>query len=102
MKGEMSIRQAAKVLGVSHTLLVLWKQGKRNLTTELEARYHQLVTTVTMNGYNKAGYTPLLATPESRRDHLRGAVAQLGEHLLCKQGVRGSSPLSSTSYLGQS
>ena len=26
----------------------------------------------------------------------RGAVAQLGEHLLCMQGVRGSSPLSST------
>jgi hypothetical protein len=29
---------------------------------------------------------------------LRGAVAQLGEHLLCKQGVGGSSPLSSTSF----
>ena len=26
-----------------------------------------------------------------------GAVAQSGEHLLCKQGVRGSNPLSSTS-----
>src|SRR5579863_5895896 len=25
-----------------------------------------------------------------------GRVAQLGEHLLCKQGVRGSSPLTST------
>ena len=25
-----------------------------------------------------------------------GAVAQLGEHLLCTEGVRGSSPLSST------
>ena len=27
---------------------------------------------------------------------MRGAVAQLGEHLLCKQGVSGSIPLSST------
>ena len=27
---------------------------------------------------------------------LDGAVAQLGEHLLCKQGVSGSIPLSST------
>ena len=27
----------------------------------------------------------------------RGAVAQLGEHLLCKQGVVGSIPISSTS-----
>ena len=26
----------------------------------------------------------------------RGAVAQLGEHLLCKQGVVGSIPISST------
>ena len=25
-----------------------------------------------------------------------GRVAQLGEHLLCKQGVRGSNPLTST------
>ena len=30
----------------------------------------------------------------------RGAVAQLGEHLLCKQGVVGSIPISSTSYEG--
>jgi hypothetical protein len=28
----------------------------------------------------------------------RGAVAQLGEHLLCKQGVVGSIPISSTSF----
>ena len=30
----------------------------------------------------------------------RGGVAQLGEHLLCKQGVVGSIPSSSTSTLG--
>ena len=28
----------------------------------------------------------------------RGAVAQLGEHLLCKQGVVGSNPSSSTIF----
>ena len=28
-----------------------------------------------------------------------GAVAQLGEHLLCKQGVNGSIPFSSTKFL---
>ena len=27
---------------------------------------------------------------------MRGAVAQLGEHLVCNQGVGGSIPLSST------
>ena len=39
------------------------------------------------------------ARPVSRRCHrrtLHGAVAQLGEHLLCKQGVTGSIPVSST------
>jgi hypothetical protein len=29
---------------------------------------------------------------------LYGRVAQLGEHLLCKQGVRGSNPLTSTNH----
>jgi hypothetical protein len=31
------------------------------------------------------------------RSRSLGAVAQLGEHLLCKQGVTGSIPVSSTS-----
>ena len=30
---------------------------------------------------------------------LRGGLAQLVEHLLCKQGVNGSSPLSSTEWI---
>jgi hypothetical protein len=29
----------------------------------------------------------------------RGRVAQLGEHLLCKQGVAGSNPVTSTNLL---
>ena len=29
---------------------------------------------------------------------VHGAVAQLGEHLLCKQGVTGSIPVGSTSF----
>ena len=33
-------------------------------------------------------------------DRAGGAVAQLGEHLLCKQGVSGSIPLSSTKSIG--
>ena len=48
----MSLRQIAKELGVSHTLLVLWLQGKRNLAPNLEARYHQLVTSGYTHGYN--------------------------------------------------
>jgi hypothetical protein len=30
-----------------------------------------------------------------------GGLAQLGEHLLCKQGVNGSIPLASTNYRKQ-
>ena len=37
-----------------------------------------------------------------KRDHLsQGGVAQLGEHLLCKQGVMGSSPIISTKVVGR-
>ena len=35
-------------------------------------------------------------TPVSDETLIYGGVAQLGEHLPCKQGVRGSNPLIST------
>ena len=54
----MSLRQMAKVLGVSHTLLVLWKQGKRKLSPELESRYRILVTN---GGYKQQDLTPSTA-----------------------------------------
>ena len=39
--------------------------------------------------------------PETRlgRESPQGAIAQLGEHLLCKQGVVGSIPTGSTSFV---
>jgi hypothetical protein len=40
-----------------------------------------------------------LATLKSALKDFRGGLAQLGEHLLCKQGVNGSIPLSSTIIL---
>ena len=48
----MSLRQIAKELGVSHTLLVLWRQGKRTLKPELEDRFDYLMA---RGGY-KSGY----------------------------------------------
>ena len=36
---------------------------------------------------------------ESTAEALRGGIAQLGEHLLCKQGVNGSIPFISTKGL---
>ena len=35
------------------------------------------------------------------RTHANGGVAQLGEHLLCKQGVIGSIPIISTSRVSE-
>ena len=73
---QMSLRKIAKELGVSHTLLSLWRQGKRTLSEELEIRYWKLVTgkeLVTRERLNtgahgtkpapKAGALPLRYTP---------------------------------------
>ena len=48
-----------------------------------------------------AGAHKTLSDAAMRRlSSLNGGLAQLGEHLLCKQGVVGSIPSSSTTSLG--
>jgi hypothetical protein len=42
------------------------------------------------------GVAGWIKVPAATLIETRGAVAQLGEHLLCKQGVVGSIPISST------
>ena len=71
---QMSLRKIAKELGVSHTLLVLWRQGKRRLSPELEARFHELVTKNVAAGYksgdklrNEVGITLPVQQPLLRR-----------------------------------
>jgi hypothetical protein len=49
-----------------------------------------------------AGQTALLDLRSLISDLWHGGVAQLGEHLLCKQGVVGSSPITSTSLTSTS
>ena len=51
---EMSLRQIAKILGVSHTLLSLMKNGKREWRPDLKERYEQLVTSLPESGYTEA------------------------------------------------
>ena len=41
---EPSLRQIARGLGVSHSLLSLWRQGKRSIKPDLEQRYWAFVT----------------------------------------------------------
>ena len=40
---QMSLRRIAKELGVSHSLLVRWRQGKRSLKPDLERRYWEII-----------------------------------------------------------
>ena len=42
--------------------------------------------------------TPYIQRANGRKPGHRGGVAQLGEHLLCKQGVIGSNPFISTNF----
>ncbi len=72
----LALRQIAKKLGVSHSLLVLWRQGKRTLSRELQERYH----TIAASGYNQSGYNN--RSPEAfTRSLPRGPVAQSGQSI---------------------
>jgi hypothetical protein len=44
-------------------------------------------------------HKPLINAASRRLSNFNGGLAQLGEHLLCKQGVNGSIPLSSTIHV---
>ena len=44
------------------------------------------------------GFPPSPKCPKIGVRINRGRVAQLGEHLLCKQGVAGSNPVASTNF----
>ena len=75
-KSGMSLRQIAKVLGVSQSLLLLWRQGKRTLSRDLVERYHLL----TASGYNQSGYKKprhRVSAPSSAP----GPVAQSGQSI---------------------
>ncbi len=72
----MSLRQIAKALGVSHTLLSLWRQGKRNLSPDLETRYYQLSESgYTTSGYKDSSNILSAASPS------QGPVAQSGQSI---------------------
>ena len=53
---------------------------------------------IALYSFEGAGDSTFKGQKDEGRDH-RGGVAQLGEHLLCKQGVIGSNPFISTNFL---
>ena len=54
------------------------------------------MSSVMFGAVPRAGALQVRMTAGTLNEVLLGALAQLEEHLLCKQRVRGSSPLSST------
>ena len=63
---------------------------------------HLAVTQVTyMNGPSRPHISSVSGFRVQRGANT-GALAQLGEHLLCKQGVIGSIPIRSTRWVGSS
>ena len=52
---------------------------------------------IALYSFEGAGDSTFKGQKDEGRDH-RGGVAQLGEHLLCKQGVIGSNPFISTNF----
>ena len=106
----MSLRQQAKILGVSHSLLSKCINGKRRWNPELKERYDNLVTSVvtksgtgdslaflspSVNSADKTGDTVTNSVYNTHSPY-RGAVAQLGERFNGIEEVRSSSLLSST------
>ena len=79
----MSFRAIAKELGISHTILVLWRQGKRSLAPEIEARYHSLVTSGYNNGYKQS------SSPEGGASHFEPA---LEDYVGAGRGTRTHTP----------
>ena len=102
-----SLRKIAKELGGSHTLLVLYRQGKRSLKPELERMYHQLVSE---SGYPESGYTGDVSNSrisdrfgESSRAAPTIPAARAGssawlEHRTFNPSVQGSNPCRPTSF----
>ena len=108
----MSLRQQAKILGVSHSLLSKCLNGKRRWNPELKERYEHLVTTmVTKSGTGDSFAFPILSAPNSHNTPYTGtknlynthspscgAVAHLGERFNGIEEVGSSILPSSTIY----
>ena len=106
----MSLRQQAKILGVSHSLLSKCLNGKRRWNPELKERYEHLVTTmVTKSGTGDSFAFPIPSTPNTHntaytgtknlynnRSPSCGAVAHLGERFNGIEEVGSSNLPSST------
>ena len=74
----MSLRQIAKILGVSHTLLSLMKNGKREWRPDLKERYEQLVTSLPKSGYSNGSNGSEETVPDMHVQAQNAMVSRVG------------------------
>ena len=75
---KMSLRQIAKILGVSHTLLSLMKNGKREWRPDLKERYEQLVTSLPESGYTNGSNGSEGTVPDMHLQAQNAMVSRVG------------------------
>ena len=74
----MSLRQQAKILGVSVTYLSLMKNGKRPWKPEIKARYDQLVNSLPESVYNNGSNGSARTAPTIQSQSLNVMVSRVG------------------------
>ena len=87
----MSLRQQAKILGVSHSLLSKCINGKRRWNPELKERYDNLVTTMVTSGDK----THVKCNCQTAHSYLAHSSSGLG-HRPLKAEITGSNPVCAT------
>ena len=87
----MSLRQQAKILGVSHSLLSKCLNGKRRWNPELKERYDNLVTSVVTSGDK----THVKCNCQTAHSYLAHSSSGLG-HRPLKAEITGSNPVCAT------
>ena len=90
----MSLRQQAKLLGVSHSLLSRCLNGTRSWNPELKERYDNLVTTMVTSGDK----THVKYDGQTAHSYLAHSSSGLG-HRPLKAEITGSNPVCATTQL---
>ena len=75
---EMSLRQQAKILGISVTYLSLMKNGKRPWRPEIKARYDQLVNSLPESVYNNGSNGSARTAPTMQSQSRNVMVSRVG------------------------
>ena len=84
-----------KLTSVDNTLRATVREDRSTPTSSCSTRVEQITIDEKFCTYNRLGSCCSIFGDHSSKTQI-GGVAQLGEHLPCKQGVMGSNPIIST------